>query len=176
MTVLDNRQFIGANASTVGALPAPFLEGNTAATVGRSRPAVQLRWQERQGWRPCVNLQMVDVPAPDSTVISQAVGNLNEMLATRRTGAGRNEGDRVHAGLPYLIGLAIRFQSAPRYFPLADGGLLARFDLNSGDSVQVEVDADDDVVVLIQDAEGLNSGYAEEMQSKLESIAARQSV
>jgi hypothetical protein len=78
----------------------------------------------------------------------------------------------VKRALPYLVQLVEKFGLAPRFFPLADGGLLAKFVPASGDTVQVEVDEDDDIVVLVQTSRGRWSGYDHEIGPRLDEVVA----
>jgi len=173
MTVMDVAPT--PNASTVDRYSRDTAGvSTTVAPSLASEAAVGITWVQHQGRRPQLALRFpVGLLAPTvQTYVSATVDNLNRMLLTRVTGAGRYEAERVQRALPLLLQLAKRFRNAPRFFPLEDGGLLAKFDLPVG-ALEVEVDSDDDILVLMETEEGAVSRYDYEAHQDLDRLAAR---
>jgi hypothetical protein len=173
-TFADSRTAFGA--STVAKAPRTHNPGvSSVEDTWLPLTQVVMEWSEALEERPRLNLTLLPDTSP---IVQQAIlgmiQNFNRMLLARTSGRGREEEARTLRAMPYLLRLVQQFRAAPDFFPLDDGGLLAKFVLPMGDIVRVEVDAEDDIVILTQDADGHYwSGYADRADAQIGQIAER---
>ena len=170
--VLLDSSFEQIGSATVAARPTRWhvfsdaTVSNTVKSLPPSSMRVVVHLGIHTGRQIVVGLQMPGLQMTDTTTrrLTRSLTILNRILTAEPSDDFEpTDASIVAKALELLVPLIPHADADPQFFPLADGGLLARWKSDDG-SLHIEFDADGDVVVLVVDKTGKQrSGYLWEL-------------